>query len=149
MTQLHVKHTRRWCTQSSLLSAANLESPTDPLDFVYTLEANPDTWLVAGQRRAHFTAKEDEEQLFSIMLIPLRPGTALLPNVEIRARIKPKEEDDKTKDMTGEGEPLNCETDYLTYGECVVVVPDVKSSTVGVGEMSSSKSAIWLDAESR
>jgi hypothetical protein len=131
------------------LSAANLSNPEDAIDFIYTLEASPDTWLVAGQRRAHFTAKEDEEQQFSVMLIPLRPGTALLPHVEIRARIAPKSEDDKKRDGTGEEEPLNCETDYLTYGECVVVVPDVRSSTVGIGEMSSPRSAVWLEAESR
>ncbi|KAL5375550.1 hypothetical protein DPSP01_011131 [Paraphaeosphaeria sporulosa] len=149
MAELSIKHTRRWCTQSSLLSAANLSKPDDAIDFIYTLEANPDTWLVAGQRRAHFTAKEDDEQQFSVMLIPLRPGTALVPNVEIRAKIAPKSEDDKKKDGTGEEEALNCETDYLTYGECVVVVPDVKSSTVGVGDMSSARSAVWLEAESR
>ncbi|KAL1602491.1 hypothetical protein SLS60_005907 [Paraconiothyrium brasiliense] len=148
MTELSIKHTRRWCTQSSLLSAANLSNPDDTIDFVYTLEASSDTWLVAGQRRAHFTAKEDEMHKFAIMLIPLKPGTALLPNVEIRARIAPKSDDDKKKDGTEE-ETLNCETDYLTYGECVVVVPDVRSSTVGIGEMSSPRSAVWLEAESR
>lgn len=148
MTELSIKHTRRWCTQSSLLSAANISNPDDAIDFTYTLEASPDTWLVAGQRRAHFTAKEDEEQHFSIMLMPLRPGTALLPNIEIRARIAPKSEDSKKKDG-GEEEPLNCETDYLSYGECVVVVPDVRSSTVGIGEMSLPRSAVWLDAEGR
>ncbi|KAF9732086.1 hypothetical protein PMIN06_002668 [Paraphaeosphaeria minitans] len=149
VTKLSIKHTRRWCTQSSLLSAANLSNPDDAIDFIYTLEASPDTWLVAGQRRAHFTAKEDEEQHFSIMLLPLRPGTVLLPNVEIRARIAPKSEDDMKKDGTGEEKPLNCETDYLTYGECVVVVPDVRSSTVGIGEISSPRSAVWLEAEGR
>ncbi|KAF1965893.1 hypothetical protein BU23DRAFT_518972 [Bimuria novae-zelandiae CBS 107.79] len=149
LTELRIRHTRRWCTQRSLLSAANISSPTDPIDFVYTLEAHADTWLVAGQRRAHFTAKEDEEQKFSIMLIPLRPGTALLPTVEIRARIKPKEEDEKKKEVTGDEEHLNCETDYLSYGECVVVVPDVRCSTVGIGDISSPRSAMWLEAESR
>lgn len=131
------------------MSAANLSTPNDAIDFVYTLEGSPETWLVAGQRRAHFTAKEDEEQRFSVMLIPLRPGTALLPNVEIRARIAPKNEDERKKDVSGVEEPLNCETDYLTYGECVVVVPDVRSSTVGMGEMSSPRSAVWLEVESR
>lgn len=149
MTELKIKHTRRWCTESSLLSAANFSKPDDAIDFIYTLEASPDTWLVAGQRRTHFTAREDEEHQFSVMLIPLRPGTALLPNVEIRAKIAPRSEDDKKKDGAGEEESLSCETDYLTYGECVVVVPDFRSKTVGIGEMSSPRSAIWLEAESR
>ena len=154
MTELHIKHTRRWGSASSLVAVANLSSPSDAIEFVYTLEANPETWLVAGQRRAHFTTKEDEEHKFPIMLIPLKAGTALLPNVEIRARVKPKGED-KRQSGTGsvgageDEEQLNCETDYLSYGECVMVVPDVKSSTVGIGEMASSRSAVWLEAEGR
>ena len=149
MTELRIKHTRRWCTSGSLLAAANLSSPGDSIDFVYTLEANPDVWLVGGQRRAHFAAGEDEEHKFQVMLIPLRPGTALLPNVEIRARIKPKEEDDKKRSGGGEEEQLNCETDYLTYGEGVVVMADVRSSTVGIGNMGAPRSAVLLEAESR
>ncbi|KAF2688814.1 TMEM1 family protein-like protein [Lentithecium fluviatile CBS 122367] len=158
MTELRIKHTRRWGSPSSLVAAANLSSPSDPIEFVYTLEANPETWLVAGQRRAHFTTTEDEEHKFPMMLIPLKAGTLLLPNVEIRARIKPKGED-KRQSVAGsvsvsvsvgdDEEQLNCETDYLSYGECVMVVPDVRSSTVGIGEMGSPRSAVWLEAESR
>jgi hypothetical protein len=155
MTELHIKHTRRWGSTSSLVAAANLSNPSDAIEFVYTLEANPETWLVAGQRRAHFSTKEDEEHKFPIMLIPLKAGIALLPNVEIRARVKPKGEDKRqsgTGSVVGVGEDeeqLNCETDYLSYGECVMVVPDVRSSTVGIGEMASPRSAIWLEAEGR
>lgn len=123
---------------------AKLSSPDDPIEFVYTLEANPDVWLVAGPRRAHFTVKEDEEHKAQIMLIPLRSGNALLPNVDIRARIPPKEQQKEES-----GDQLNCETDYLSYGDCVVVVPDVRSSTVGIGEMASPRSAVWLESVSR
>lgn len=149
MTELRIKHTRRWCTPGSLVAAANISSPNDPIDFVYTLEANPDVWLVGGQRRAHFAAGEDEEHKFQVMLVPLRAGTVLLPNVEIRARIKPKEEDDKKRSGMGEEEQLNCETDFLSYGEGVVVMANVRSSTVGIGNMGSGRSAVWLEAESR
>lgn len=154
MTELRIKHTRRWGSSSGLIAAANLSSPSDPIEFVYTLEANPETWLIAGQRRAHFTTKEDEEHRFPIMIIPLKAGTTLLPNVEIRARTKPKGEGKRQSVAgsvaSGEGEEqMNCETDYLSYGECVMVVPDVRSSTVGIGEMASPRSAVWLEAESR
>lgn len=99
---------------------------------------------MAGERRAHFTVKEDEEHKAQIMLIPLKAGNALLPNIEIRARLAPKEEQQEESD-----EQLNCETDYLSYGECVMVVPDVRSSTVGIGEMGSPRSAVWLESTSR
>ncbi|KAL6708271.1 hypothetical protein ACN47E_003195 [Coniothyrium glycines] len=145
MTTLRISHTRRWAAPTSLLSAANLSAPDDPIDFVYTLDANPDTWLVAGQRRVHFSAREDQQLEWPILLVPLKQGHTLFPNVEIRARIKPREETEKSK---AEPDILNCETDYLSYGESVTVIPDVRSSTVGIGEMSlgSSKSVVWLES---
>jgi hypothetical protein len=71
----------------------------------------------------------------------------LLPNVDIRAKIKPKEEE-KSKSSTTEAEILNCETDYLSYGESIMVVPDVRSSTVGIGDMGvgSPRSVMWLES---
>jgi len=81
------------------------------------------------------------------MLISLKSGNTLLPNVDIRAKIKPKEEE-KGKSSTTEAEILNCEIDYLSYGESVMVVPDVRSSTVGVGDMiaGSPRSVVWLES---
>lgn len=146
MMTLRISHTRRWAPLASVVSAANVSTPQDPIDFVYTIDANPETWLLAGQRRAHFFAKEDEELEWPVMLVPLRQGHALLPNIEIRPRIKPRDES-QTKANT-ELEVLNCETDYLSYGESIVVVPDVRSSTVGVGDMSlgSPRSVVWLES---
>lgn len=144
---LRISHTRRWASTASLVSAANLSAPEDAMDFVYTMDAHPDTWLLAGQRRAHFSAKEDEQLEWPIILVPLKQGHALLPNIEIRAKPKPKEDPPQPKPST-EPEVLNCETDYLSYGESVVVVPDVRSSTVGVGNMGlgSPRSVVWLDS---
>jgi hypothetical protein len=152
MATLRISHSRRWATSQSLISAANLTSESDPIEFIYTLEANPETWLIAGQRRAHFLAAEDEQHDFNIMLIPLKPGAALIPNVDIRARIKPKQNERK-QSTAGlpppvEVEPLSCETDYRSYGETVMVVPDVRSSTVGVGDMSlgTPRSVVWMES---
>ncbi|KAF1363866.1 hypothetical protein EJ07DRAFT_151952 [Lizonia empirigonia] len=137
---LRISHTRRWASPTSLASAANLASASDPIDFTVTLDAPPDTWLVAGPRRALFSAAEDELREFRLTLVPLKTGTALLPGVDIRARVKPREREDVE-------EGLSCETDYRGFGECVVVVPDVRRSTVGVGEMGlgSPRSVIWLE----
>ena len=141
---LRISHARRWASPSSLIAAANLASADETIEFVYTLDASPEQWLVAGQRRALFTAKEDEVKEFAVMLIPLKAGNTLLPSVDIRAKIKPKEKEDG---KGGEEEILNCETDYLSYGESVMIVPDVSSSTVGVGDMSlgSPRSVVWLE----
>lgn len=138
---LQISHTRKWSSPSSLVKAANIGSSSDAIDFTYTLEANPETWLIAGPRRAHFSAKEDEVLEWQVLLVPLKPGVVLLPSVEVRARIK-------VRDDGKEAEPLNCETDYLDYGETVLIVPDVRSSTVGIGDMSlgSAKSVVWLES---
>jgi hypothetical protein len=104
------------------------------------VEAHPETWLVAGQRRAHFSASEDEEYTAHIVLIPLKSGNALLPNVDIRPRVQPKAEG-----AGEEAEQLNCETDYLSYGESVMVVPDVSSCTVGIGDLGVARSTVWLE----
>lgn len=139
-TTLRIRHTRRWGSPKNLVSIAKVPSPDAAIDFVYTIEAHPETWLVAGQRRAQFSAKENEELTAQIVLIPLKSGIALLPNVEIRPRVQAKVEgagDDE--------EELNCETDYLSYGESVVVVPDVRSCTVGIGELGMPRSTIWLE----
>ncbi|KAF2118959.1 TMEM1 family protein-like protein [Lophiotrema nucula] len=154
MTELSIKHTRRWGSPDTFIKAAGLSSPEDAIEFVYSIEANPEYWLVAGQRRAHFTAKEDEQRTFPILLVPLNPGYILLPNVEIRARIPPKPEQQRQGGGTGgdddvEGEQLNCETDYLSNGECIMVVPDMRSATVGIGDMGRAGSTIWLESESR
>jgi hypothetical protein len=129
-TVLRISHTRHW--------AAPSPTSAEPLDFIYTLEANKDTWLIAGQRRAHFSAHEDEVHEWPVLLIPLKPGVALLPDVDIRLQ-KPQ----GTEEME-----MNCETDYLSYGETITVVPDVRRSTVGIGDMSRGRegSVVWLES---
>ena len=122
------------------------------MDFVYTIDANPEVWLIAGQRKSHFSAKEDEQHEYPIMLVPLKPGISLLPHVEIRAKVKPKEAGQGKATAggdAGEAEVLSCETDYLSYGESIMIAPDVSSSTVGVGDMSlgGSKSVVWLESK--
>lgn len=137
-TTLRITHTRRWASPSALVSAADIASSEDPIEFICTVEANPETWLMAGQRRAQFSAREDGVHEWPVLLIPLKPGAALLPNVDVRPRPNSKAKED--------AESLNCETDYLSYGQTVTVVPDVRSSTVGIGEMSKAAgSVVWLD----
>ena len=49
--ELILKHSRRWSA-----SQASERGKETPLGFYYEIEANPDTWLVAGQRRGFFSA---------------------------------------------------------------------------------------------
>lgn len=49
--ELKIKHTRRWGTP------AKFQDANEALDFCYEIQASPELWLVAGQRKAHFSAR--------------------------------------------------------------------------------------------
>ncbi|KAF2826567.1 TMEM1 family protein-like protein [Ophiobolus disseminans] len=141
-TMLRVSHTRRWASPGPLASATNVLSPNDPMEFIYTVEANPEMWLVAGQRRGQFSAREDAVHEWRILLVPLKPGVTLLPNVDIRPRPQSKAKDSAVEDREG----LNCEIDYLSSGETVTVVPNLRSTTLGIGDASQAGgSVVWLE----
>ncbi|KAF2462434.1 hypothetical protein BDY21DRAFT_331414 [Lineolata rhizophorae] len=134
---LRIKYTRRW---GSLL--ATQQRADGALPFVFDVLAQPDLWLVGGSRRATFEAKEGEEVAFELLLVPLRPGPALLPGVEVRAapRRRPAPAPPPKGDGGGgmssgaqaeeEDEAIACETEYKSQGMTVLVVPDVRSTSV-------------------
>lgn len=47
--ELNIQHTRKWSDPDSTID--------DVLEFCFEVHASPDTWLVGGQRKAHFSAK--------------------------------------------------------------------------------------------
>jgi hypothetical protein len=112
--ELRISYTKGW--------AAN-QGKSGQLTFCYELEASAETWLIAGQRRALFTAAENETKLFSVMLLPLRAGKLLLPSVEIR----PGREEDNDDDG------MACEVDYESQGVAIEVVPGMSSVSLEVG----------------
>ncbi|KAF8477490.1 hypothetical protein BDZ91DRAFT_844125 [Kalaharituber pfeilii] len=111
-----------------------------------------DTWLISGRRRGTFTiplsalsatppgatpipmesVPEDKKMVrVQLLLIPLRTGMVGVPGVEVKAV-------GVTGPGLGGGEKQQqwtpvVETDYVNSGECVGVVRDVRSVTVGVG----------------
>jgi len=125
-TTVRITHTRAWAP-----------STPAPLPFIATIDANPETWLIAGPRRMHFSAAEDEVKEWSVVLVPLQAGVTLLPGVDVRLVKKEGEE----------GE-MGCETDYLSYGDVVSVVRDVGRSEVGIGDMGKGGgSVVWLEGK--
>lgn len=111
--EIRISHTRQW------------DSSTDreSVQFVYDVVADAATWLVAGQKRTLFTASEAEESTFEAYLIPLQAGQHALPSVEVQlaGRLEKAES------------AVICETDCITQCECVVVMEQSQSTTVGVG----------------
>ncbi|KAG6988538.1 hypothetical protein G7Y79_00071g097090 [Physcia stellaris] len=115
--ELSISHTRRWGTD---------RAPGLALNFVYEVLAPLDTWLVGGQRKAHFAAKEGETVTFALLLLPQRTGQLIIPSVEIRVV------GNKDEDGDGEGDELSCETDYRSQAETVEVGTGLESTTVSL-----------------
>ncbi|KAI9877272.1 MAG: hypothetical protein M1830_004355 [Pleopsidium flavum] len=138
---LTIKHTRRWDTAKATEAPHNAEKP---LNFSYEVQANPDLWLVAGRRRGHFSTKENEALTFPLMLLPQRPGYLLYPTVEIRAvpdgpdtldgRFSSAEQGSRDSRDASSNDvfPTSCETDYRNQGDTILVLPNLKSSTVSL-----------------
>jgi len=98
------------------------------MSFVYTIQEASDAWLVGGQKRANFSMVDGEEVSFSLLLIPLTPGTHLLPYIDIQPATK-------HEDSGRAAEPgITSEVDYRSATETVLVVRDTREVTATILE---------------
>ncbi|KAJ5664026.1 hypothetical protein N7507_004757 [Penicillium longicatenatum] len=151
--ELTLRHTRRWC------SPTNQEHAGQPLECSYEIHANPELWLLGGRRRGNFLAREGETTRFTILLLPQKPGHLLLPGLEIRTFApsqlqapSPAKTDSATGAPAGANQrhPIPCEVDYHNHGETVLVLPDLRKTTVSLSASGSPGGASWLvDSERR
>ncbi|KAJ5097370.1 hypothetical protein N7456_008091, partial [Penicillium angulare] len=151
--ELTLRHTRRWCTP------ANQEHAGQPLECSYELHANPELWLLGGRRRGNFLAQDGEVTKFTVLLLPQKPGHLLLPGLEIRtftpSHLQPPPEPARTdSSATPAGpvqrNPIPCEVDYRNHGETILVLPDLRKTTVSLSASGSPGGASWLvDSERR
>ncbi|KAG8623774.1 hypothetical protein KVT40_008750 [Elsinoe batatas] len=72
-TTLTISYTTTW----------SLTPPPPTQTLVFTIPDLPESWLLAGPSTATFTARPNTPVTFSLLLIPLVPGTLTLPNVEV------------------------------------------------------------------
>jgi trafficking protein particle complex subunit 10 len=153
MGEIKISHTRQWDSESALKKAANIADAQDPLDFTFEIGANPDIWLIGGQRRMQFSARESEELSFPLVLIPLRQGIWLLPSIEVRPM--PPRQDDGQQQLAprGPNEELICEVDYQSQAETIQVISNLRSTTVGIAAMAQpgmyGVGTVLLDSEPR
>ncbi|KAL2813674.1 trafficking protein particle complex subunit 10 [Aspergillus granulosus] len=158
--ELRLSHTRRWC------SPDQRENAGGPLEFSYELHANPELWMVGGRRRGNFTANDGETTTFAVMLLPQKSGHLLLPGLEIRSFVPPAPSTVQSPSTTTGGppvavaaaaagapglqrRPIPCEVDYRNHGETVLVLPDLRGTTVSLS-MSGGHGGAWLiDSERR
>ncbi|MCJ1384935.1 hypothetical protein MMC17_008053 [Xylographa soralifera] len=144
--ELVLQHTRRWDVKREVS-----EQVDGALEFSYELDASPETWLIGGRRKAQFAAKEDEVLTFPVLLIPQRAGHLMFPSIEVKrfekhgeAKVDPMSPPSRDPDTA-----LTCEVDYQSQGSSVLVVPNLRSTTVGVEPEAGGRGAWLVDAQSR
>lgn len=152
--ELCLRHTRRWC------SPATRENADQPLECSYEIHANPDQWQIGGRRRGNFLARDGESTRFTLLLLPQKPGHLLLPSLEIRTFYPSAPQlptSPPAADAAGSMAParrsIPCEVDYRNHGETVLVLPDLKKTTVSLSAAGGNHAAggeSWLvDSERR
>ena len=128
--QMKITSTRSWSMKC--ISVTKDDEGEDDHSFVYDIQADPDSWLIGGQRRTRFSAKDGVELTFDLLLIPLRLGTYSLPNVDVQAvRVS-----GNTDTNNNEVEPsaVSCETHCESAGPALQVIRDLRSARVQIPE---------------
>lgn len=163
--ELRLHHTRRWCSPAHQEATSHSDGA---LEFTYDLHANPEQWLIGGRRRGNFLAREGTVTTFAVMLLPQKSGHLLLPSLEIKAFVPSSSSG--ASGNTGVTSPppaptsgsgssapqappsslqrrqIACEVDYRNHGEALLVLPDLRKTTVTLSVSGGS----WLvDSERR
>jgi len=99
--------------------------------FMFEITADPETWLIGGQRRVMFTYETEREQIFDVLLIPLKTGICPVPQVDIQMMRLASAVDGAHRDSAN---ALTCETFYECAGQVVRVIRNVKTVRVHVPE---------------
>ncbi|KAJ6145494.1 hypothetical protein N7470_009389 [Penicillium chermesinum] len=145
--ELCLRHTRRWCPPASQ------EHAGEPLECTFEMHANPECWLLGGRRRGTFLARDGETTKFTILLLPQKAGHLLLPGLEIRSFAPTQATTDPVTGLAippAQRDPIPCEADYRNHGETVLVLPDLRKTTVSLSASGNPNGSSWLvDSERR
>ena len=116
--ELVIRHTRTW--DPSPIS--------EDMEFYYEIQNQTDTWLVSGRRRAHFVGKPGGNEVrFGVLMVPCKSGDLTLPDVVVKC-VGVGEGEGRGERAQG----VACETDYRGGAVTVLVLPDVRSTTVRI-----------------
>jgi hypothetical protein len=147
--ELILRHTRRWSSPTTRETEAD-----QPLECSYELHANPDQWQLGGRRRGNFLARDGESTRFTVLLLPQKPGHLLLPGLEIRTFFPAQTQlptSPPADSAASSRRSVPCEVDYRNHGETVLVLPDLRKTTVSLSASGGPAGAgSWLiDSERR
>jgi len=132
--ELRISHARAWSAETVFGTHQSGKDQKD-CEFLIDVQAEPDTWVVAGSKKKHFTIPQVNDQAssevvaFPIVLVPLRLGSHALPQLNVQAF---KGEDGNE---AGRGQLLaSCETFCESAGVVVKVVNGSQQSRVRIVE---------------
>lgn len=136
--KLTVKYSRNWSNRTIFEGVGNDGEHHDQQAkrFVLDIQADPDSWLVGGQRRGHFEANDGDTLSFDIILVPLKLGLQPLPNVDIQ--VEQANGEAESSNNPHEPSVLSNETHYTSAGQFVQVIRGLRTSRVHVQESPSS-----------
>ncbi|KAI7442879.1 hypothetical protein KC336_g1906, partial [Hortaea werneckii] len=126
-----IRSNDRWSSRSVFGGGKN--SDAHGPEFAMEIQADPDTWLVGGHRRVHFKPSKEQTSTFEITLVPIRPGTHLLPSVDIRPAPEVKGEGHNAQTAQSS---FSCETYCEAAGKKIQVIRDVRTVKVHIQDSS-------------
>jgi hypothetical protein len=94
-------------------------------DFVYDIDLAEPSWLLSGARTASFSLKEGGKMSFQLAVIPLLVGVLALPTITVRLA------DEKAASKA------IIHVDLRSRNQMIIVVEDLKSTTVALGSRDS------------
>ena len=137
--EVSLKFTTHWNLTS------NADIPEGIHEFLYNVNADLTTWIVGGQRRGRISAPAERATIFHITLLPLRPGFATLPVVEVTPIMSDEQEAASNAALASpltngfhaeSGGFATCETDCVSRNQGLLILEDVRSTTFGLGSAS-------------
>nr|POE93055.1 hypothetical protein CFP56_64162 [Quercus suber] len=143
--EVRLQHTDAWSTKrisGSKPSPSTTTAATPAKAFVFEILADPETWLIDGQRRARFTLSPGEQHISPIVLVPMKLGFCALPLISVQAAPPPPPP--STPDQHGSPasaksvDPAppqpSCETHVASAGQLVRVIRDLRSVRAHISE---------------
>ncbi|KAI4258004.1 MAG: hypothetical protein LQ352_001394 [Teloschistes flavicans] len=142
LVEVTIHYSRYWAQEPDQMASEDL------LSITYEFHASSDIWLLGGQRKAQFSAKAKETCRFSMVLLPQRLGHLLYPSLEVRvAQVHDSTRGSRNSTDTMLGD-VACELDYLNQAGGILIVPNLRTSTVSLDGNTDAGGGAWL-AESK
>ena len=131
---LKISYSRGWSTKMIQGAQQGDQGPKSN-DFFLDVQAEPETWVIGGARRKHFTlpsaTDESGDQVFTfpIVLVPLQLGSHPLPQLDVQVA-----KDDEGSEAAKTQAITTCETFCESAGVVVRVVKGSQRSRIKIVE---------------